>query len=515
MTGDGRRVLLVVIDAASPRVVCPAVQIGRLPTLQRLAAAGAMHDRSVTIFPSITPAATTAIVTGAYPNENGIIGASWFDEAQNEVAYYGDDFWVVARKGFAAFLRDFLVRLNGDRLRSPTMFELAEQAGRQAASVNYLVFRGQARHQVKVPWTLASWPGVSRIEVVYGPTMLCLGDFVAPRLPQRRRRVKGKGGLLHRFGLDDRSSGAILSDVMAPDVQPELTVAYFADNDYRSHEVGPYEALPAVERVDAMLGAAFEAAGGLERVLEHTVVIVTSDHGHCEILPDRLRADVSLHELLSGFKQAKLGTPWRGDDEILICPNMRAAQIYVREPSADRMQRIVESLLQDPRVDQVMWRSELTGGVADASTVATLRGRLEFKRVSEGADGVRDPFGAWWQWHGEPGALGLEVAGRDVESRDYPNPFERAVGALFGRQAGEIWVTAVPGCEFQDRGDTSHVGGGSHGALHALDSLSPVIIAGPRELIGLPRAMRSVDIAPLCLRALGIGMRYRVGDPRP
>ena len=65
------KILLIVIDAATPHVVCPAVRTGRLPTLQRLVDAGTMHERSVSIFPSITPAATTSIVTGAYPAEHG------------------------------------------------------------------------------------------------------------------------------------------------------------------------------------------------------------------------------------------------------------------------------------------------------------------------------------------------------------------------------------------------------------------------------------------------------------
>src|SRR5687768_1451368 len=61
------KVLLIVIDGAAPRVVGPAVQTGRLPNLKRVADAGTMHAGSVTIFPSITPAATTTLVTGAYP----------------------------------------------------------------------------------------------------------------------------------------------------------------------------------------------------------------------------------------------------------------------------------------------------------------------------------------------------------------------------------------------------------------------------------------------------------------
>jgi predicted AlkP superfamily pyrophosphatase or phosphodiesterase len=131
-----RKVLLVVIDAATPHVICPAIRTGRLPTMQRLMEAGTMHEASASIFPSITPAATSSIITGAYPAEHGIAAASWFDEARNEVAYYGDDFWLIARQGFGAFVRDFLLRLNGDRLRAPTLFEMLERAGRRAACLN-------------------------------------------------------------------------------------------------------------------------------------------------------------------------------------------------------------------------------------------------------------------------------------------------------------------------------------------------------------------------------------------
>ena len=111
------KVLLVVIDAATPHAVCPAIRTGRLPVLQQLVESGAMHEASASIFPSITPAATSSIATGAYPAEHGIAGASWYDSARQEIAYYGDDFWVIAREGVRRFLEDFLLRLNGDRLR--------------------------------------------------------------------------------------------------------------------------------------------------------------------------------------------------------------------------------------------------------------------------------------------------------------------------------------------------------------------------------------------------------------
>ncbi len=506
------KVLLVVIDAATPRVVCPAIQTGRLANLKRIADAGGMHQASVTIFPSITPAATTSIITGSYPAEHGIAGAAWFDSTRNEVAYYGDDFWVIAKEGFGEFLRDFLVRLNGDRLKAPTMFEMVERTGRSAACLNYLVFRGNVPHKVRVPLLLSMLPGVPLTETVDGPSTLSLGDFVS-LCKSPARRLTSPSGPLHRFGMDDAGTAAALTDLAARDAFADFTVAYFADNDYRSHEVGPHAALPVIEGVDRALGEMFDAAGGFERFIEDTAVVVTSDHGHCEVLADAEQAVIALDRTLGNFRQADLGRAWREGDEIMICPNMRAAQIYLQRADAGIVDRITRELLEDPRVDLVLRHGRLTMAGNDRCIVESLRGRLEFWRGDDGHARARDGFGTTWSWRGDLATLQLEVDGSQIESTEYPNAFERVSGVLDAADSADLWVTAQPGCEFEVPGGKAHVGGASHGALHALDSLS-IVIAGGRGVPKLPRAMRSVDIAPLCMQLLGSSMRYRMGDPR-
>ena len=506
----GVKVLLVVIDAASPRVVNPAIQTGQLRNLRRIAEAGSLHAGSFTIFPSITPAATTSIVTGTYPAENGIAGASWFVEERKEVAYYGDDFWVIAKQGFGAFLRDFLVRLNGDRLKVPTMFEMVEGEGGRAACVNYLVYRGNVHHRVNVPWLLAMLPGVPLTETVDGPSMLCLGDFVTAHT--LRGTVEGKSGLLHRFGMDDASTATMLCELAADGELGDFTLAYFADNDYRSHEVGPHEALPVVERVDEALGKVFDAAGGFDRFIQDTTVIVTSDHGHCEILPDANESVIALDTLLGEFRQADIGSRWRDTDEIMICPNMRATQIHLQSRGAVILDRVVRDALADSRIDLALWRD--SGASRDARYVARGHaGRLEFWRNDGGSAQARDAFGTGWCWRGEPAVLQLDVQDGIVRSSEYPNALERIAGALDATGSGDVWLTARPGCEFNVRGGKAHVGGGSHGALHALDSLSVLLAGGPQSP-SLPAVMRSVDIAPMCMELLQLPMRYKVGEPR-
>jgi hypothetical protein len=504
------KVLLVVIDAATPRVVGPAIQTGRLPTMQRLAERGSYHDRCITIFPSITPAATSSIITGEYPASSGIVGASWFEADTQNVAYYGDDFWVVAKTGFRSFLDDFLIRLNGDRMSAPTLFEIVERSGLRAACLNYLIFKGIHQHEVKIPTALRILPGVRRREEVLGPSIIAIGDFLTTRT-MRGKPLDDVGGVLHRFGMDDASTSELLFE-LAEDSFPDLTVAYFADNDYRSHAVGPYGALEVVERGDRGLGRAFEAAGGLDAVLQEMFVVITSDHGHCEILSDRHRAAICLDRILGDFQQSELGRPWKDGDEIMICPNMRAAQVYFRRTTARDLRRAVAAALSDARVDHAIYRGVDIDGVRDHFWVQSSQGSLEFWRGVTDAHAT-DAFGETWSWQGELSVVDARVDGSRLVWGDYPNAFERLAGALEHPHSASLWLTAKPGCEFEVPGSDAHLGGASHGGLHALESYCPLLVAGPRR-VELPEQLRSIDVAPLCLNLLGIPSRHRMGEPR-
>jgi hypothetical protein len=155
--------------------------------MQILADAGSMHEASVSIFPSITPPVTSSIVTGCYPSEHGIEGAAWFQAPSGEIAYYGDDFWVIAREGPAAFARDVLLRLNGEHLKAPTLFELVEADGKRTASRNYLVYRAASAPAARA----ASLGHVARYaqrgDGIW-PSCLHLGSLIADRSPGARRR---------------------------------------------------------------------------------------------------------------------------------------------------------------------------------------------------------------------------------------------------------------------------------------------------------------------------------------
>jgi hypothetical protein len=180
---------------------------------------------------------------------------------------------------------------------------------------------------------------------------------------------------------------------------------------------------------------------------------------------------------------------------------MRAAQIYVHRPTCETVARVARSSLRDRRVDLAIWKAEPAADAQPYHVIAPI-GQLTFWRGSGGDGHVRDAWGTPWAWRGDLDALQLHRDGSFIESIEYPNAFERIAGVLDLKQSGEIWVTAQPGCEFEVPGGKAHCGGASHGGLHALESLSPVIVANAP--MALPRRMRSIDIASLCLQALGI-----------
>ena len=60
----------------------------------------------------------------------------------------------------------------------------------------------------------------------------------------------------------------------------------------------------------------------------------------------------------------------------------------------------------------------------------------------------------------------------------YPDALARVWAALLCPTSGEVLLSAAPGYEFIDWGRQAHVGGGSHGSLHASDSLGALVMSG-------------------------------------
>jgi|GEM_PF-519428 len=512
-----KKVLLIVIDALASRVVRPALDQGRLPNLRALIDAGWVSWNSTAIFPSITPAATAALVTGGYTVNTGIAGAHFYDHENHRLHYYGESIWPVLRKGFGNFFEDFLVRMNRDQLRADTVFQRAERAGMQSACLNFLWFRGDAEHQVRVPWLLRLWPTIPFSETIFGPQVLSLGDFISDKVPGTEERLRGPGGMFQRFGFTDAATAKQLLMLAENKAFPELTVAYFPDNDFTSHADGPEAALKDVEQVDGVLGQLAACYGGFQQLLESLAIVITGDHSQCDLMGDEKINGVKLAEILKEYKIAPAGGEWQERKELLLCPNMRAAQIYVPSDQWHEREKLIETLLADEHVDQVIWRDDQALGSQSQRSYcvrASRSGLLKFAAGTAQQSSARDEYGNSWRWEGDLAAVDGRVDAAGVlRFGDYPNAFERIATSFDDRVSGDIWVTAKLGYEFclsESEVDKS----GSHGSLHAHDSLSPLILAGVPQELHPTKTPRSVDVAAICLGVLGLEPTYELGSGR-
>ena len=501
-------VLLVVIDALASRIIVPAMRDGKLPTLARLAKLGQLREECISIFPSVTPAATSSILTGDYPIDHGVAGAYFYDREKDSVRYFGIDIWPILRNGFSAYFNEFGCKLNEEMLKSKTLFFEAAEHGLSTGSINFMIYNGPVEHKVDAPWLFKLWPGVKFEEHVHGPDLLLAGSFIST-LPHEVADHVSDDGLFQRFGFRDETTAAVLLDVARSNSWPDFTVAYFPDNDFDSHDYGPAKALATVEKVDQWLAEAIELGGGFEKFLEQRAVLVLGDHSQCDLISDEDDRAIDLDQVLTSLQVAKSGAAWADRDQLMVCPNMRAAQIYLRQDTDVELDKIVELLISDRRVDQVIWHERQRHERPTIFHIATAdRGKLRFELATAGAtetggEVAVDEFGNRWNIVGDLNAVDATSQDGKLIFRSYPNALERVANSFNLETNGEFWVTALPGYEFVLPEINAH-DHGSHGSLHALDSLTPLIGAGLPAHVDLPDPVRTVDVVSICRKILGI-----------
>lgn len=501
-----KKILLIVVDALASQVLMPALGEGKLPHLLALSEAGVLRSECISVFPSITPAATASIVTGQYPCKHHILGAHWYDLANDEVVYYGDDIWVILSQGLGSFFDGLLWKLNHDWLKAESLFQMVERSGLRAACLNYLIYRGDVKHQANVPLWLSLLPGVPFSREIYGPSMMYFGDLVDMDAEQKKATWARHDGPFQRFGFTDDNTADRLIQLAEARALPDFTLAYFPDNDYRSHEVGPETALAVLEHLDSRLGQLIARYGGLEPLLDEYCLVLCGDHSQSDILAGESTAGIRLDEILGDFRIAPAGQAWGPDDQLVISINMRTGHLYLKEPTPAQFEAIIEPILADARVDQVIYRANDFGQDRTGFRIITReRGTLHFWPGDDGANTAVDRYGNAWSWCGNLSTVDGQIsADNTLTFPTYPNAFERIAGGLNDKNSGHLWLTARPGYEFCLAVTNIHAGGGSHGSLHALDSTSVLLVAGASKDVVIPSHPRITDVAPLCLSILGL-----------
>ena len=488
-----RKLVLAVIDAMKPAMLEQAIASGRAPTLELLMQRGHHTGECVAAFPSVTPVCSASIATGAGPDRHQIPSMNWYHRDEERYVEYGTSFKASQAFGFKRSLTDTIYNMNAEHLsaETPTVFESLDDAGFRTAGTTYLMYRGRHRHEVTNETALTRIASVVFKESVLGPREFFYADMFA----SRRTGCRSQLGLP---GVRDQHAGCVAEYLVENDLFDFLLLS-LPDNDTHSHKHGPDAQVTSLAAADQQIERMMRAAGGADAFLEDHAVIVCSDHSQ-SLVEDEIDLFQAFDELAvlpaSGVRDRKNGPR----AEIAVCPSSRAAQIYVldRDARTKLIARSVRTLLTLDGVDLVMHLTDHPDGEA------AVRSRLGELRFAPRGD-LTDLRGDQWSVDGDLDVLALHVADGRVRSDRYPDALGRVWSALRCRTAGEVLASAKPGFEFLDWGGSHHVGGGSHGALHANDSCGSLLWCGTGpDGIDAREQWTLRDIVPMILDHFGV-----------
>jgi predicted AlkP superfamily pyrophosphatase or phosphodiesterase len=490
------KLVLCVIDAMAPAALERAIAAGVAPTLETLVRRGRYVPDCVAAFPSVTPVCAASIVTGVRQDAHLIPGMNWFHREERRYVEYGSSFRAAQRFGIARQLTDTVYNMNRAHLAAETLtvFESLDDADVRTAGTTYLMYRGRHRHEPQRDTALTRVASTLIRHPVMGPRELFYADIFSSR------RTGCRSGL-GMPGVRDRHSGCVSAYLVEHDLFDFLLLS-LPDNDWYSHKHGPDAQVQSIGQADLQLARVMNAAGGVEEFLREHAVIVMADHSQAPVTASiALQDELAELDVLAPARSSD--GPIEGASRIAVCPSQRAAMVYALHPSERDALRasVVTRALAVDGVDLVLWLERDAHDAPREGVIASpLHGELRF--VPDGP--VVDPRGASWSVDGTLAAIGGSVRDGRLLSPEYPDALARAWAALTCPTSGDVLLSAAPGHEFLDWGRQAHVGGGSHGSLHASDSLGALVLSGV-QLPDPDIAQWSIaDVAPLVLRHFGV-----------
>jgi hypothetical protein len=477
-----KKLVLIIVDGLAPETLAAAIASGAAPNLGLLVERGDL-GRAVSTFPSLTPVCLSTIATGAGPDRTRIPALQWYHRGEQRFVEYGSSFQATLVEGAKQSVDDAVVNLNHVHLspKLTTLFEAVEDAGMIAASVNFPVWRGRVRHSFKHPLLGRFARRTGFMDAAYGPSQFYFGELFASERT-------GAPTSLGVGGRNDANAAAVGRWLVARDGF-DFLLFYLPETDAAGHRGGDALRPAAVAGADDAIATLMSAAGGTEPFLERYAVVLCADHGQSAIEHDDDVRDAFADQRL--FLARGRTDPAASD--LAVAASNRAGHVY-RLASRMPLDEIAGRMLERASVDVAAWRQ-------DEHAVVRRDGR-ELRFAPGGT--ARDLRGGSWDVEGDLATLELE-RGDALASASYPNALERIWQILGCVNAGDIVVSATPGFEFRDAGGSSHLGGGSHGSLHVVDSLVPLAAVGLEQAPSLPPERSIEDIAAICAGQLGIG----------
>jgi hypothetical protein len=501
-----KKLVLTYVDSLRTDMLERTVAEGRAPTFGALIERGVLVPDCVSSFPSVTPVASAEMVTGLAADGHWISGMNWYHRLERRYVEYGSSLEATRAFGVFRSLYDLVYNMNLAHLNPgvETLFEQLDDAGLRTACTPFLIYRGRHRHQVSLEGLLRRAVDATRLKFrhhTWGPAELFYGDLYASReVPCKSTSIPG-----NRDGYS-----ACCSAELAKSDGFDFLLFSLPDNDNYSHRHGPEASVESIAKADHCFAKLVDAAGGLDAFLDRHAVILLADHAQTPV-----HRGLPLAELLS--REWAVLQPSESEPEstqIAVSPTGRAAYVYLLPGESERAdpEALRQALAVIEGVDLVcrlerpdgrpLVRTE-PGAPRGGCAAVVERGeaRLSFRPGGP----VGDLRGGSWTVDGDLEALEARIEDGRLRSDTYPDPLARVWSALCAPHAGDFLLSLQPGFEAVDWGGVTHAGGGSHGSLHAGDSLGPLLFVGCGPAAASEREQWTLsDVAPVVREHFGL-----------
>ena len=508
-----RKLVLVVVDSLRTDMLQRAVESGSAPTFAKLLERGKLVGDCVSSYPSVTPVCTSEITTGSRADRHRIPGMNWYHRAERRYVEYGSSWEATRTFGLFSALYDTVYNMNMGHLSEEveTLYETLADNGLRTAGTPFLIYRGRTRHELGLEGLLGRVASAAKFHhAVWGPEELFYGELYASR------KVPCKPTLARPNRRDDYS--ACVGVEMVNEDLYDFMLFSLPDNDYHSHRYGPEASEESIAHADECFAAIVDAAGGVDDFLAANAVILMADHSQSDV-SERFDVGALLgesHHVL----QPNNDTP--EDAELAFGPSSRAGGVWVlrRGSEGTRLHAEVREMLAAQEGTELLsWLADADGsplhrdgvGRPEAAWLVVARAGTEL-RLAPGEQ-FTDRRGVGWKLEGEPGVLGLERSGGIADSAEFPDALSRLWSAHHSPYAADVLLSATPGHELVDWGGTTHIPGGSHGSLHAIDSLGPMLTVELDCEIPERDQWAISDVAALVCAHFGVEARTGASGP--
>ncbi len=456
------------------------IQAGRAPTLQFLRDNGTYFPKVVSTFPTMSVSIDTTMLTGEPPNIHGIYGLTYYNQKEKRVVNFGTGPKEIFLFGVKRVLQAAMLQLN-QKLISKDVKTIHEETNKPTASINAMVYRGKDHTELRPPWITWLTGLLPRKIRTEAPPIFSYGSI---HTLDKRSNPKS---MLSQFGVNDQFSSMEIISLIKKDKLPSLSLVYFPGNDIIVHKKGTSEG-KGIMKADNQIASILDAFGSWEEAIQICSFIVLGDSGQTNMVQKDTYVD--LRKILHPYSIMPLSRDIaKSQDQLILCVNERMSYINILDEEIS-YRDVVRLCKTEKKLDVIAWQ-ESDGWIHVVS--GQTDGILSFRPDGD----YLDEYEQKWHLEGDISILDLTLDEQKIQYGIYPDALSRLAGTLTSNDRSVV-VTVSPGYEIVGQGSPKHKGA-SHGSLHHLDSLVPMIVTGIKQA---PEHLRLINFKKWLLQLL-------------